>query len=118
MERAIEKTWHQICAMPKPPSDNPVQEVSSLLSEFTRDVSTHVEGVSDEDGIIQRVRLAQEQFKLAIRRTAPAFRPFSETQVSSCAWRHPSFLSSEESVADAPESDLIYVEDVHARALQ
>ncbi|KAF9020772.1 hypothetical protein BDZ89DRAFT_261853 [Hymenopellis radicata] len=117
MERAIEKTLHQICVMPKPPSENPLQEVSSLLSEFTRDVSTHVEGVSDEEGIMQRVRLAQEQFKLAIRRTAPAFRPFSETQASSCAWKRPTFLSGEESATDAQESDLIYVEEVHARAL-
>lgn len=49
-------------------------ELLHLVSDFVRDVSHHVEGTTEEDGLLQTIRPALDRFKLAIRYTAPDFR--------------------------------------------
>ncbi len=118
LERAIEGTLDQLVKLPKEPSKNPLHEISALLSAFTVDVSKHVEGIPDEEGILQMIRPAQEQFKRDIRGTVPQFRPFERRLVDSQVLATPSFLNNEEDEADETEGDCICVDEVYTRALQ
>ncbi|PBK85318.1 hypothetical protein ARMGADRAFT_1055445 [Armillaria gallica] len=117
LERAIEGTLDQLAKLPKEPSKNPLHEISALLSAFTVDVSKHVEGIPDEEGILQMIRPAQEQFKRDIRGTVPQFRPFERRLVDSQVLATPSFLNNEEDEADEAEGDCICVDEVYTRAL-
>ena len=122
MERAIEKTLGLLISMPKPPSTNPLQEVSSLLSEFAKDVSRHVDGIPDAGGVIQNVRRVQEDFQHKILQSCPAFRPYERQKEGiTIYWTSPAFLSKEEGDNDysmVDSGEVIYVDDVFDRALR
>ncbi|PBK85320.1 hypothetical protein ARMGADRAFT_1169624 [Armillaria gallica] len=121
LERTIEGTLDQLVKLPKEPSKNPLHEISALLSAFTVDVSKHVEGIPDEEGILQMIRPAQEQFKRDIRGTVPQFRPFERRLAGSEMLSTPSFLSNEEDEVmeegDDDDHACIYVDEVYTRAL-
>lgn len=53
-------------------------EILHLLGDFSRDMATHLEGTPDEDGLLQLIRPRQDQFRKAIKATAPDFRPFAK----------------------------------------
>jgi hypothetical protein len=76
LEKSIIRTRDILDGLPKPPSDDPRGEISSLLHTFTSDLAQEIRGVPDEDGLLQTIRFAQEKFRRAIRMTAPDFRPF------------------------------------------
>ncbi|KAK0499138.1 P-loop containing nucleoside triphosphate hydrolase protein [Armillaria luteobubalina] len=119
LERAIEGALQQLAKLPKEPSKNPLHEISALLSEFAMDVSRHVEGVPDEEGIIQMIRPAQEKFKRAIRGTAPQFRPFERNLAGTRTLPDPTFLGNEDDgeAVEVGEDQCIYVDEVQTRAL-
>ncbi|KAK0460501.1 P-loop containing nucleoside triphosphate hydrolase protein [Desarmillaria tabescens] len=120
LERAVEGTLDQLAKLPKEPSKNPLHEISALLSAFTMDVSKHVEGIPDEEGILQSIGPAQERFKRDIRGTAPQFRPFERNRVGTQTLDAPLFLSNEEDETEEGEDALqeyICVDEVHTRAL-
>ncbi|KAK0199336.1 P-loop containing nucleoside triphosphate hydrolase protein [Desarmillaria ectypa] len=121
LEHAIEGTLDQLAKLPKEPSKNPLHEISALLSAFTIDVSKHVEGIPDEEGILQSIRPAQERFKRDIRGTAPQFRPFERRLAGAQTLVAPSFLGNEEDEAVEAREDAhhecICVDEVHTRAL-
>lgn len=48
-----------------------------MLSQFSRDLSKHLEGIPLEDGLLQAIKPEQQKFKKAIRDTAPAFVPYT-----------------------------------------
>ncbi|KAJ6451821.1 P-loop containing nucleoside triphosphate hydrolase protein [Mycena vitilis] len=73
---AIKQTRDRIAQLPKPPSDDPVNEISMLLHTFVADLHRMLEGVPRADGLLHSIRPAQERFRREIRRTAPDFRPF------------------------------------------
>ena len=74
----ILRTREQIELLPKPPPQNALNEVAKLIKDFDADVRRHIEGVPYKEGIIQRIRIPQEEFCRAIRATAPDFRPFDQ----------------------------------------
>ena len=76
LEKSIIRARDLLDGLPKPPSDDPRGEISSLLHTFTSDLAQEIRGVPDEDGLLQAIRPAQEKFRREIRRTAPDFRPF------------------------------------------
>ena len=78
LEKSIIRARELLDTLPKPPSDDPRGEISSLLHTFTSDLAQEVRGVPDEDGLLQAIRPAQEKFRRAIRMTAPNFRPFEK----------------------------------------
>ena len=82
--------------LPKPPSDDPRGEISSLLHAFTSDLAQEIRGVPDEDGLVQAIRPAQEKFRRAIRMTAPDFRPFERKFRGTRHLGRATFLHSEE----------------------
>ncbi len=120
LEHAIEGALQQLAKLPKEPPKNPLHEISALLSEFAMDVSRHVDGIPDEEGILQMIRPAQENFKRAIRGTAPQFRPFERNLAGTRTLPAPTFLDNEddEGAVEVGEDQCIYVDEVQTRALQ
>ena len=60
---------------PPPPSSAPMREVFRLITEFTRAVERQGEGVPGREGLLQQIRSPQDEFRVAIRTTAPFFVP-------------------------------------------
>jgi hypothetical protein len=118
LQKLYRDTARNIQLLPRPPSKNPCQDILNLISNFTRDLSKHLEGIPDEDGLIQAVKLQQRCFQMAIRATPPDFRPYER--------RH--FIDGfVEDVYDKEEAvrldvttegkgDIIFVDDVSNRA--
>ncbi|KAJ6476119.1 P-loop containing nucleoside triphosphate hydrolase protein [Mycena sanguinolenta] len=75
LEMALQQTRASIQRLPKPPSDDAILEVTTLVHSFIRELDQMIEGVPRADGLIQTIRPAQEEFRRNIRRTAPDFRP-------------------------------------------
>ncbi|KAK0479205.1 P-loop containing nucleoside triphosphate hydrolase protein [Armillaria novae-zelandiae] len=127
IERSMHRTMQQLAQLPKELSSNPLQEISTVLSEFSKDVSRHIQGVPQEGGLLQRIHLAQEKFKRDIRDTGPEFRPY-ERKHDGQGYSRPSFLVKEEKEETKNEDEPrgarprstpspIYVDDVRTRAL-
>ncbi|KAG1746767.1 P-loop containing nucleoside triphosphate hydrolase protein [Suillus paluster] len=72
----LHKTQEEMRKLPKAPSSDAVGEVWHVVSEFMRQLSRRLEGTPDEGGILQSIRPYQQEFKRAIRATAPPFVPF------------------------------------------
>ena len=96
LEKSIIRARELLDSLPKPPSDDPRGEISSLLHMFTSDLAQEVRGVPDEDGLLQAIRPAQEKFRRAIRMTAPNFRPFEKKFGGTRHLGEATFLHSEE----------------------
>jgi hypothetical protein len=65
----------EIRDLPLPPSSEPLREILRLITDLTRAVEKQVEGVPGKEGLLQRIRPQQEEFRTAIRTTAPCFVP-------------------------------------------
>ena len=126
IQNEIEKSTIQVRGLlnglPKPPSDDPRGEISLLLHTFTSDLAQEIKGVPVKDGLLQTIRPAQEDFRRAIRMTAPRFCSFKR-EVYEGPGRHldqPTFLYSEEGEEwdEGSESDIntIYIDQVMERA--
>jgi len=76
LEKSIYTTREALRQLPREPSQQPVNEVATLLHEFVTDLVRHIAGVPDEKGLIQSFRPAQDRFRSEIRLTAPRFRPY------------------------------------------
>jgi len=105
--------------LPKAPSSDAVGEVWHVVGEFIRKVSRRLEGTSDEGGLLQKIRPHQEEFKRAIRTTAPNFIPWESNKTHSHDRHLPQveFLSNEEDKQLVPGTRKVYVDDVlhHAK---
>ncbi|KAH9032594.1 P-loop containing nucleoside triphosphate hydrolase protein [Lactarius pseudohatsudake] len=75
LDRLLEQTQQDIDRLPKPPSSEPVSEVLKMINVFVQSIQRLVDGVPDEDGLLQTLREPRDEFKGAIRRTAPYFLP-------------------------------------------
>ena len=83
--------------------------------------SQYVEGTPGADGLLQAIRPKQQEFKEAVRNTAPDFRPFEKTDDDLVAesLTVPEFLSNEEKPCLPKDDDgAIYVDEVMDLALQ
>ena len=97
-------TRKSLSALPRPPSNNPQSEISSLLHDFVADLKKNIEGVPDEDGLIQSIRPAQDRFRRAIRATAPNFRPFESIYEDKRHIKQATFLVEEEGGVEDEEA--------------
>ena len=109
LEKSIHKAQSSLSLLPKAPSSDPRNEILSLLHEFMNAISRHVEGVPDEDGLLQAIRPAQERFRRAVRGTAPKFRPFERKYKGERRLAPAAFLSFEEGEGGVEEDG--YEED-------
>ncbi|EMD32900.1 hypothetical protein CERSUDRAFT_76972 [Gelatoporia subvermispora B] len=78
LQQLLYDTNDSLRRLPKPPSADALAEILHLLGDFSRDMATHLEGTPDEDGLLQLIRPRQDQFRKAIKATAPDFRPFAK----------------------------------------
>src|ERR1700761_4207985 len=85
--------------LPQGPSNNPFGDVMNTLNLFTADLHRHFQGVADEEGVMQAIHPAEEEFRKAIRVTAPEFRPYERGDVKETA-DVPLFLRHEEGKED------------------
>jgi GTP-binding protein EngB required for normal cell division len=77
LQKLHRDTERDIQLLPKPPSNNPCQDILNLISNFTSDLSKHLEGIpDDEEGLIQAILLQQNCFQRVIKATPPTFRPY------------------------------------------
>lgn len=126
LDKTISETRGRLNKLPKAPSSDPVNDICTLIHTFTTDLARHVEGVPDQDGLLQAIRPAQNKFRQAIRATAPNFQPFEEKLKATRPLISPSFLSHEEGADDArdskedegDENKPIYIDAVMERADQ
>ncbi|KAF8216900.1 hypothetical protein K438DRAFT_2007645 [Mycena galopus ATCC 62051] len=99
LENTIQKTRAGLQKLPKPPTNDPVNEIASLLHQFIGELNNILAGASNTQGLLQAIRPAQERFRREIRQTAPNFRPFKDTEeISPFA-----FLSNENDELDSNE---------------
>ncbi|KAI0925224.1 hypothetical protein AcW1_007088 [Taiwanofungus camphoratus] len=77
LQELLQKTENDIRSLPKPPSADPFAEILYMLSQFSRDLSKHLEGIPSKDGLLQAIKPEQQKFKKAIRDTAPVFVPYT-----------------------------------------
>ncbi|KAF7366190.1 hypothetical protein MVEN_00496000 [Mycena venus] len=102
-----------------PPSSDPVGEIAALLHGFVGELDKILEGVPRADGLLQTIRPAQEQFRRAIRATAPDFRPFEQQEgpIVLAAFSDPDFLLDEDDDDSVRASNApIYIDQVLERA--
>ncbi|KAF8207751.1 P-loop containing nucleoside triphosphate hydrolase protein [Mycena galopus ATCC 62051] len=121
-ENTVQKTRETLPQLPKPPSNDAVGEIASLLHGFVGELHKILEGIPRANGLLQVIRPAQEQFRRAIQGTAPAFRPFEEPQESllSEPFPEPDFLLNEDgNTSDGGDSmrPPIFIEQALERAL-
>ena len=115
LQGLLKQTELRLRGLPKPPSDNPVSEVIEMVSEFSRSLSTFVEGTPDEQGIHQVIQPLHARFRDAIKETAPDFRPYkSEERLE---YEPPTFLAAEKAELGS-DGTAIYVDEVMNMALR
>ncbi|KAF8270214.1 P-loop containing nucleoside triphosphate hydrolase protein [Lactarius quietus] len=121
LDRLLEQTQQDISRLPSPPSSEPVAEILRLIGTFVRSIEQLVRGAPDENGLMQKLRGPQTEFKKAIRQTAPDFRPLERSKTSDITTPvpPPSFLSNEETDWEQEPSNTInpiFVDDVMKKA--
>ena len=112
LHNLLKETEHQIQELPAAPSDDAQGEVILLVSNFSRELATYVEGTPDENGIHQAIRPLNKAFMSAIWGTAQKFFPFVEG--TGRHYTHPTFLLPEEQrvMEEEDTDDIIYVDEV------
>ncbi|KAF9258360.1 hypothetical protein L218DRAFT_964522 [Marasmius fiardii PR-910] len=117
LESAIQETKDALRQLPKAPSSDPLNEISTMLYDFKADIHHFVEGVPTRDGLHQTIRPFQEHFRKAIQRTRPHFVPYERSGDERDVPR-PSFIEHEEEEEDVgdSESEAIYLEEVLQQA--
>ncbi|KAI1783496.1 P-loop containing nucleoside triphosphate hydrolase protein [Ganoderma leucocontextum] len=123
LERLLAEVDKRLAKLPKPPSADPLSEVLSLLSDFSKSLGKYLEGTPKADGLLQSIRPSSDAFRDAIRATEPDFRPYERIVASRHPEAHkfvaPSFLSHEgPAYTPADDSRAIFVDDVKKRADQ
>jgi hypothetical protein len=132
LQAILQKTDRDLRTLPHPPSSDPVGEIHALLQGFMRDVSTHVRGVAGANGLIQRINRLHDcklhavmssyvsvanpllkDFRKAIYRTAPDFRPYERNKADPPPMPAADFLASEDPLRfEDLGNEPVYVDDV------
>lgn len=83
MKKLLEKINRDLEDLPPPPSSTPISDVLRLITDFTRDVEKQGEGIPGRDGLLHQVKQPQDEFRIAIRGTAPCFVPQFRNRLAS-----------------------------------
>jgi hypothetical protein len=126
LKKLLEKIKRDLEDLPPPPSSAPLSEVLRLITDFTKEVEKQGEGIPGHDGLLHQVKQPQDEFRVAIRRTAPCFvpqfrnRPASDDRLRAVAMQpaekhaRPPFLVGEEDPNEIGLNDgkKIFIDDV------
>lgn len=124
VQRLTQTTMESLRALPAEVSDDPAATVLNHVMDFHRDVSVHVDGIPDSDGLIQQLRDANTKFRNSIRASAPSFRPFKREDDKDSKFTMPAipFLTEEDGDTPAqpePVTDWdLYEDDVSKMSKQ
>ena len=88
LNKLLEKTKRDLDDLPPPPSSTPLSEVLRLITDFTREVERQGEGIPGRDSLLHQVKQPQDEFRIAIRKTAPCFVPRFRKRPASEGPRH------------------------------
>ena len=121
IQEMLRTTEAQLAELPREPSQDPVGEVYAMITQLAGALDRWVEGTPSADGLLQTIRPKQQEFRDAVRNTAPDFRPFERADAGGAAasLTLPEFLSNEETPGlPVDDAEAIYVDEVMALALQ
>ncbi|KZT04830.1 uncharacterized protein LAESUDRAFT_813931 [Laetiporus sulphureus 93-53] len=113
--KTLQQTEAQLKELPGEPSKDPVGEVYKLIGRFSKGLSSYLEGTPGPTGLLQLIRPNQQDFRKAIRSTAPDFRPYERPADGSEpeAGVSPDFLANEEMPYTPPTAkQAIYINEV------
>ena len=118
LKKLYRNTEQDLQLLPKPPSQNPCQDVLNLISNFTLDLSKHLEGIPDEEGLLQAIKRQQKYFRTAIRATPPNFRPYERRHFIDGLVEDifDQEVAERLDVATEVQGDTIFLDDVFNRA--
>ena len=94
--KVLQQTESDLAKLPQPPSDNPLGDILWALDNFKKEVSEHVEGTPEADGLLQTIQPHTTNFKSKICETAPNFVPWEHIEAHQHAPPQTSFFSNEE----------------------
>jgi GTP-binding protein EngB required for normal cell division len=118
LKKLYRNTEQDLQLLPKPPSKNPCQDVLNLISNFTIDLSKHLEGIPDEEGLLQAIIRQQASFRRVIRATPPNFRPYERRHFIDGLVEDifDQEVAERLDVATEVQGDTIFLDDVFNRA--
>lgn len=120
LQDRLDKTDKALSDLPPPAPKDPTREVIRLISHFQLEASRIIEGTPAMDGLIQKIRIDQNVFKVKIRQSAPEFCPTTKPagRLSTIRRRIP-FLENEDGAdEELPTRSMIFIDDVLAKAQQ
>ena len=91
------------------------------MGNFLSDLSRHLDGTPEEDGLLQSIRPAQLKFQRAIRGTVPKFVPYEKSSATQ-SLPSPPFLANEESDSEdtlqiaTNTEGVIHIDEVYDKA--
>jgi hypothetical protein len=115
LHKLLQQIKEQLQDLPNAPSNDPVLELMHLINDFSDALYRQSDGLSQETfhdvggECVARshqfgaMRAAQEQFRMAIRATAPQFRPFAQSAAFQGSFSEPDFLAPEDGEILSPE---------------
>ena len=116
IRRRRDETLEALSRLPPSITANPFGEALRLIADFQRAVQKEVDGTTSEHGLIQKIRVHEQQFRRDLRGTAPLFVPFNSTDEFA---RIPviDFLAEEERDLGANGfTEIIFLDHVQKRA--
>jgi len=120
LQALLKETEAQIRLLPAAPSDDAQGEILLLVSDFTRQLASYVEGTPDDNGIHQAIRPLTKVFTTEIRGTAQKFSPFVRDERGRngyARFTHPKFHPlDEEPEIRADDDDAICLDEVMVMA--
>ena len=106
----------ELKSLPPQITGEPASYVLALLSSFCIDVQAHIKGGPGTEAFVQHNRQVYEDFKRAIRSTAPRFIPQPSANDVPPNFNQQETVDSDDEDGDAPESssasDVIYLKDM------
>ncbi|KAF7317274.1 hypothetical protein HMN09_00462700 [Mycena chlorophos] len=113
LENALQQAKSGLSQLPPPPATDPVSQVAAMLSAFAQDIEKMVDGVPRVEGLIQRIRPAQQTFRKTIQSTVPNFCPLEGSTKADVA---EDFLQSTKDDDEVAAGEMIYVDAVAEKA--
>ncbi|KAI0302302.1 P-loop containing nucleoside triphosphate hydrolase protein [Multifurca ochricompacta] len=114
LNRLLEKNERDLDTLPSAPSSAPIREILNLITDFTREVEKQAVGKPGRDGVLQQIRPFQDEFRAAVRGTAPCFVPRFRINPPTCtSQRRPYESSEEEDVRAGPHPQFLTGEEDH-----